>query len=149
MSDFRAELGKDPALIDVGKPLIYTISPLRSIAEVVGTTFIEKFGATTYSSSVDHYTYTGILWLVPCNGIMQLEVLGSFYQPTLSADSGTNFWSEEEPHILCMAAARAVEQTLRNFQGVKDWETSIQAELLGMEYDLSDTESSGFQQMEG
>lgn len=145
----RADFSTDPALIDNGDPLVYSPVTLRTIAEVASTTVIDKFGATTYSSAVNHYSYDGIIWLPPASASLYLEVDGLFYQPYLSADGDMNYWTEQENFILILAACRAIEVSMRNSQGVKDWEEAIQSEILGLEFDAVDQSSSEYHELEG
>lgn len=146
---FRSEMPKDPTLVDNGTPLIYTVGNLRSVPEVANTITLEQFATTVYSTSGTHYANLGVFWLPLTSAAITLEVQGSFYQPTLSSDADVNFWTESEPDVLCMAAARAVEITLRNHQGVLDWTLAIQQQLLGLEFDLADQESAEVHVMEG
>lgn len=123
----------DPVTMSTGKPLYYAIAPIRIIPETDETT----------------YPFTRLIFMPPAPTGTQLLVEGTFLQTPLTTDDSTNFWSEEEPFILTMAACRALEISYRNKEGVADWETAIKTELLGLEMDLAEMESNEFTQMWG
>lgn len=149
ISELRRCVGDDPGSIDAGQSLTYSTASLRSIPEVVGTITIDKFGSVVYSTTGNHYTFNGLVWLPPIDAITTLEVQGNFYQPILTNNTDLNYWSEEEPFVLVLAACRALEISYRNNQGVSDWEAAISRELIGLEFDLADQESSEYHSMEG
>lgn len=140
---------KDPSLITNGKSRYYSLVDLRTIPEEMGTTIIDIWGTTIYDVDVDHYDYLGLVWMAPALYASSLEVHGLFYQPILTENDSTNFWTESEPHALQMAACRALEDSYRNIQGVNDWTNSIREYLIGLEYDFADLESTEVHQMEG
>ena len=123
----------DPDTMQAGKPEYYSIAPIRLIPES---------GTTTYP-------FTKLIFMPPAPAGTQLHIEGTFLQPTLTDDDSTNFWTEQEPLILTMAACRALEISYRNKEGVADWETAIKTELLGLEMDLAELESNEFTQMWG
>jgi len=139
----------DLSAVDRARPRIYAPLSLRTIPEVLETITIDEIGDNQYTIAGDIFTFNGILWAPPNEVDILLEVTAAFYQPTLNADEDQNWWTEEVPQVLCMAAARQLEITYRNTIGVKDWEESIKSELLGHEFDLADSESTGITQMEG
>jgi hypothetical protein len=149
LKEFRMENANDPANIDRGPGLIYTIKDLRTPAEVVGTTIIDKFGTSTYSSAVDNFTYLGVLWLPPLAVSTTLEIRGDFYQDKPTVDASVNYWTEIQPMVLAMSACRVLEMSYRNIAGVNDWERSIRGQLLGFELDLAALESAEITEMEG
>lgn len=116
-----------------------TLDTLSQASVVVGPSII----------GVPHYADTGLVFLPPAQEGMELEVLGAFEQPELKLDTDTNYWTEEQPIILVMAACRSLEMSYRNKEGVADWEAAIKGEILGLEFDLAETESNEFTQMEG
>ena len=128
---------KDPGQLTKGSPINYTPVVVRTSPEVVGTVTIDRFGPATYNDTTqDHYNLDGIVFLPPAKSGHVLEVIGQFYQPKLTVDGDKNFWSEQEEFILVLAACRAIEVTMRNQQGVADWESAIRNETMGLEFDL-------------
>lgn len=144
----------DLAATNHGQPLFYAHKPLRTIPESLITITVDEFGNNDYTvGDVDdpyaHYNYNGIIWTPPLATASNLEVSGNFLNVTLTANNDKNYWTEQEPHVLVMAACRALEQSMRNFEGVRDWENNIKGDIIGLEFDLADQESEGLQQMRG
>lgn len=136
-------------LVNVGKQLDLN-SSVMTADYITGTTLGEAsvhIGADLTPAS--HYANTGLVFLPPASAGMELEILGAFEQAALKEDSDVNYWTEEQPIILVMAACRAIEQSYRNKEGVADWEAAIKSEILGLEYDLAEMESNEFTNMEG
>jgi hypothetical protein len=149
LSMMRGNDVSNPASIDNGQPLEYSMANLRSVPETASSTTVDQWGTVVYSSAVDHYNYNGIVWLPPSDTIVMLEVHGTFRHPTLTADSDKNYWSEEERQTLVHAACRALEGTYRNTAGVKDWEYLVAGNMHGLELEFTDEESSEIHGMEG
>jgi hypothetical protein len=139
----------DLSAVDRDRPLFYAPLYLRTIPEVLDTITLDQLGNVAYTIAGDIFTFNGILWAPPNEVDILLEVTAVFYQPPLLEDTDQNWWSEEVPQVLCMAASRQLEITYRNTIGVKDWEESIRSELQGHEFDLADSESTGITQLEG
>ena len=97
----------------------------------------------------DNFPYNAIVFSVPFQEQVSLEVNGYFYHAQLVNDTDTNFWSTEHPFVLVLAALRSMEIAQRNREGVADWETAIRSEMLGLEYDFVDQVSRPIRQMEG
>lgn len=151
LATLKTEFGGDPAdFANSCRSLIYAPTTLRVSPEVVGTITLDHFGTTIYSDATkSHWGYQGLVFLPPTDSVITLEVHGLFYQPLLTLDASQNFWSEEQPFILVLAAARALEISYRNSAGVRDWEEAIASEVRGLEFDLVAQESAGYTQMEG
>jgi hypothetical protein len=145
----RAAYSEDPANLDVGDPVYYAPIFLRRSPETGGTVTIDYFGATEYTEAVDHFEYNGLVFLPPAEGTYTVEIHGLFYQPTLSDDDDENYWTEVNPLVLVMAAARAIEVAYRNTEGTKDWEAAIKSELFGLGVDLVEEEVGEVSEMEG
>lgn len=148
LSELRLEVPKLPT-VDGGQALIWAPASLRSIPEVPGTTIVDKYGSVVFTEPGDHYANNGLIWAPPIGEATTLEVVGNFYQPSLVADNDKNYWTEEEQFALTLAACRALEQSYRNMQGMVDWESAVNSELLGLELDYTDQESAGKASMEG
>lgn len=149
LTQWRNEASGDPALVANGMPVFWTHASLRVVPEVANSTTIDQYGTTAYTAVGNHWDSNGIIWTPPVDRTTTLEVHGNFYHPELQNDTDTNYWTEEESHVLVMAACRAVEQSYRNFQGVRDWEQSIKGEVVGLEFDLADQESTGVTAIDG
>lgn len=134
---------------DPGEVEFYAPLWLRTVPEMVDNITIDDLGAQSYVVAGDIFAFNGLIFAPPTEEQIRLEVWGSFYQATLSADSDKNFWSEQVPMALILAACRALEQSYRNKAGIEDFESTIKSELLGLEMDLADSESTGISQMEG
>ena len=141
---------KDPALLVNSAPINYSPIVLRSMPQVTGTVTIGQFGPAIYSDvTQNHYNLDGLMFLPPVTAGHILEVTGQFYQPRLVVDTDQNFWTEQEEFILVLAACRAIEITMRNQQGVADWESAIMNELKGLEFDEVEEESAEITEIRG
>ena len=141
---------KDPGQLTKGSPINYTPVVIRTMPEALGVVTIDRFGPAIYTDATqDHYNLDGIVFLPPAKPGHVLEVTGQFYQPKLAINSDKNFWTEQEEFILVLAACRAIEVTMRNQQGVADWESAIRSETVGMELDLIEEESAEARGMDG
>lgn len=127
-------------------PILYT----RTQPEVESGMTIDKFfDTTTIDVSAVSATFNGIIWMPPTDAEYTIEIEGLFYSPTLLEDEDINYWTEVQPLVLIMAAARSIEISYRNTQGAKDWERSIQVEMTGVGMDLIEEEIADVDQMEG
>jgi len=145
----RAAYNELPANLDSGDPLYYAPMSLRKTPETATEMTIDYIYDSETTVAADHYTYNGIIFMPPTDEVLLIEVRGLFYQPELTNDSDTNYWTEVHPHILVMAGCRALELMYRNTQGVKDWETSIKLEITGLGMDEAEQELAEFTEMEG
>ncbi len=139
----------DPGGIRAGAPISYTPIVLRTVPDSSGIATIDQFGPVSYTSATSQYDVDGVVFLPPATVGHVLEARGLFYQPKLESDNDKNFWTEKEEFTLVLAACRAIEVSLRNQQGVADWESAIASELRGIEFDLVDEESSETHSMRG
>jgi len=145
----RAAYAEDPANLDNGDPLYYAPIYIRNDPVAADQVTIDFFGATEYTSAVDHFEYNGLVFLPPADGTYTLEIHGLFYHPKLTVDASENYWTEVHPLVLVMAASRALEVAYRNSEGVKDWENAIKTELFGLGLDLVEEASAEVSEMEG
>ena len=93
--------------------------------------------------------YEGVILMPVPDRQYQVEIWGKFYSQKLESDEDVSFWSLHYPHILVMAAQRALEVFYRNTQGVQDWTMAIQSELLTLEHDHIEETTYTWDQMEG
>ena len=145
---YQGNLLVDPAGIMSGAPINYAPIVLRTVPDANGVATIDQFGAVSYTSG-NQYDADGIVFFPPVDTGHVLEVHGLFYQPKLVKDTDKNYWTEKEEFILVLAGCRAIEVSLRNQQGVADWESAIRSEVMGLELDLVDEESSETHSMRG
>ena len=138
----------DPGTISAGAPINYAPVVLRTVPDASGLATIDQFGPVSYTGG-NQYDVDGVILLPPVTAGHVLEVHGLFYQPKLVSDTDKNYWTEKEEFTLVLAACRAIEVSLRNQQGVADWESAIASELRGIEFDLVDEESSEAHSMRG
>lgn len=130
---------------DRGTPTYFSPAYLRSTEN----TDIDNLGAFFNSVLDDSDAYQGIILLPPPDEAIVVEVKGMFYSDVLSAEGGTNFWSNNYPDIFVMAILREIEIFNRNTEGTRDWEGAIDRKLVDIEQDLVAEEGHEITQMEG
>ena len=141
---------RDPAQLTNSAPINYTPIILRSMPQSIGTVKIDQFGPASYSDATqNYYNLDGIMFLPPVTAGHILEITGQFYQPKLVADTDQNFWTEQEEFTLVLAACRAIEVSMRNQQGVADWESAVMSELRGLEFDEVEEETAEITEIRG
>jgi hypothetical protein len=145
--DYRTAFPQDlgtftPGRISYYTPVFFTKIPASSdvLVDVVG---LNQYIVANPAS------YNGLIFTPPTDAIVNLEVHGKFYQPKLVNNSDTNLWSEAYPTALVLAACRQVEISYRNQAGVRDYETALEGELRGAEYDLVDSETNNMPRLKG
>jgi len=135
-SELKAYYGEKISDLDKGTPAYYALVHLRFEPNYDDQTVSEKlasaFADVVVSDSVD---YNAVLITPPPDEAVQLEIVGNFYSPKLTANSSVNFWSARYPGLLLKAALMEIEVYNRNTQGVKDWEAAINADFLGIDMD--------------
>lgn len=133
--------------IDTGPPLYYALANLRAL-ETTAKTSLGTFLNYTHAESDTKYNYRGIIVAPPVDEAYVLEVVGQFYQPTLTADAQYNYWTLETPELLLKAALYQLEVFYRNSEGAKDWYNAIMLEAAeidkdGVEESISDCDDMG------
>jgi hypothetical protein len=78
----------------------------------------------------DNYGYSGIIVIPPADTDYTVMAGGNFLPVTLSGDTDTNFWSDEYPGLLVMAALRSLAMLDGNSAMVRHWEYEIHAEIV-------------------
>ena len=132
-----------------GRFKYYAVTNLRRLPEVADQITIDVFGSIAYTvTNQSRYGRMAVVFSVPSDIAGNLEVSGDMLSPRLIDDDDQNYWTEEEPAILSLAAARCVEEFNRNQTGVKDYEAAIESEMLGLQLDQVALESNGICGME-
>lgn len=139
---------KLPSGIDPGTTLYYSPTITRNIPSDITAADFEAFVGYVDVMSGDHYSYNCVLLAPPPSEKLLIEVKGLFYSEDLSVDDSKSYWSEVHPDVLIMAALRHVEIVNRNTQGVRDWDGSIAAAVVGIGKDLVEEEIAEVTQIE-
>lgn len=138
-----------PTTMATGVPRFYTMPPLRSVPENPFLTTIDQWGGTVLTRNVEYYEMKGVIFMPPASSLMAIEVQGLFYQKKLVQDVDKNSWTEAHPSVLVLAAARELEISYRNQQGVMDYEMQLDKALLGLEFDFVRQETAHIRGMNG
>lgn len=136
-----------PSLISVtenGTPLYYAISQLRT----QDNEDVDNLGSFFNHQRTDDDAYHGIIILPPPDESLIVEVKGLFYAAELTADSNTNFWTNNYPDLLVMAVLYKLEVMNRNTEGRNDWMAAIEQELMMVDVGMVDEEVHGINQIE-
>lgn len=141
--------GAYPGGMSRGLPQMYALHTRYAPESVVGSTIVDWWGTTLITSPVSEYKSNGIMWLPPLSETITLEIHGLYPNTKLTSDQQVNWWTEENPETLMLAACRALESRYRNTQGVRDYEDSIRSNMRGLEMDFIDNESAEVKQMTG
>jgi hypothetical protein len=126
------------ASTDQGTPLYFCPAQLRAIDD----TDMDSLAAFFNYVMDDSDTYRGVIILPPPNEAIVIEIVGQFYAATLSALVTNNFWTDNHPELLILAALYQLEVLgHRNSQGAKDYLTQLDIGLSDIDKDLADEES--------
>lgn len=132
-----------------GRPLYWMPALLRTNPDVLSVADLQVYmGYLDALVGVD-YGYNGVILYPPADGEYVVEVTGKFFSPQLGGDNSGSWWAEVQPHLLLMAARRALEVDYRNREGVQDWEAAMASELSAIEGDMAEQESIGVRRMLG
>ena len=77
----------------------------------------------------------------------KVTVEGLYYSANLSDDDDTNWWLLDHEGLVVEAALLTMERQFRNFQGVRDYVGVIDAELLKIDANWVEGESSNIDVM--
>lgn len=129
-------------------PSHYAVASMRSIEPDAANDLGTFINLIRDGDDAD-YSVRGLVIVPPADQAYTIEVNGKFEQKKLTLDSDKNWWSEEHPSLLIMAAMRNVEIFHRNREGVADWDASLAAEITLLERDAVEEEVADIDQMEG
>lgn len=139
------------ASMDRGRPLYYYPTNLRRSPDAATA---DDSDSAVLSSYLDTITptdpsYTGIIIFPPPDTGYALEIKGLFYNPVLSVDADTNYWTVNHPNLLVMSALRQLEIMYRGSKAASAWDALIESELLNIEKDFIEQEISQIDTLEG
>lgn len=120
---------------DIGQERPTYYSPAQLRLQESHTKSPQGLGGMMDVLADNYQTYDGVFFMPPSDGSYTIEVVGNFYSQTLIANTDATFWSEVHPNILFMATMMQLEIVHRNTEGVKDWKTSIDDQVLGIDMD--------------
>lgn len=146
MSEYLTGL---PSSRNNGSPLYYSPCITRYIPEDATVVDLEAFVGFVEVPTGNAYEYNSIILNVPTEAKLMVQIHGLFYSMELVNDTDTNYWSDQHPLLLYMAAMRQVEITNRNTQGVNDWSSAIATEMTQLGMDLVEELIAEADQMEG
>ncbi len=146
MSEYLAGL---PSSRNTGTPLYYSPCITRYIPEDATVVDMEAFVGFVEVPSGNAYEYNSIIVNIPTESKLMVQIHGLFYSMELVNDIDTNYWSDQHPLLLYMAAMRQLEVTNRNTQGVNDWSNAISVEMTQLGMDLVEEIIAEVSQMEG
>ncbi len=139
-----------PTSIVGGAISVFAPVSFRGTPDSTNATLIDVWGTVNFTDDTQsNFDLNGLVFMPPTDVVVNLEVHGLFYQPQLIDNIDTNMWSEQDPFILVLAAMRAIEVTMRNSAGVRDYEEAIRSEMSGLEKDFAAQLSNEIVQMRG
>lgn len=94
----------------------------------------------------DDETKDRILIYPPADQDYTIRLIVNYKQSELSADSDTNFWTDQYPDLLIAATMMKLEYFYRNRSGVADWQEQVEAQIRDIEFNLVETQSAGIDQ---
>lgn len=78
----------------------------------------------------DKYGYTGLIIIPPADTSYTVMAGGEFLPLEMSENTDKNFWSEEYPHVLVLAALRSIAVLDGNMPKAAYWEEAIHNEIV-------------------
>lgn len=139
----------DYSMLVSSRPTWYVPTNFRHPVISPGEITVDQIGNVIYSTPGEVEDFNGIIFYPPTDQLLLVEVIGLFFTPKLEKDTDRSYWTENEPMLLVQAAARMHEVSLRNQQGVRDYETAIADSLLDLEKDEVEEEIATIDQMRG
>ncbi len=112
-----------PAEIDASRPIYYATQRLNT-------------------STTTDYTTSTIYFMPPADADYTLTIQAYYYEPVLTSESDSTFWTEIHPELLVLASAMILEQQYRNTEGVKDMMGAIRLHVMGLEKHVVEEELS-------
>lgn len=153
----RQEYGEQLSSVYQGTPSYYCPVVYRPYPDAVASaTWSGYYDISDLLLGDTHYTYNGVLIVPPPDSTYYVSIVGLFYSPTLLATlAGSTWtqtkshWTEVHPDILLQAALFKLETFYRNTEGAKDWKGAVDLDIMGLDHDLADEESSDITEMGG
>jgi len=148
----RGWYNKPVADLTAAEPKYYAPAIVRTTPETSLKITIESFGGTAVEATVTEaarYTYNGIIFGPPADETYELEVIGLFWFPEMTADTDSNYWSVVFPYMLINAALYKLEMYYRNDRGVNSWKRALDEQITTVEMDSISEEEANYDQMEG
>lgn len=154
----RSEYPKEAAAQTNGQPLYWAPAAFGLSQNQLDLTAIG--GASPYTDEFtydiddlvfgSHFNIGGIVWYPPADTTYTISIFAQFFEKTLSNDSDENFWTNQFPEILLIAAQKLMEITLhRNFEGWQQLRTVVLEMMQGVDFEVVEEEISGINQMTG
>lgn len=115
-------------------PAYYAYASYRTLQTAETLAFISAFVDLEWpEDDDDRYDFPGIIIVPEADQQYTLTVGGDFLPLEMSDDADTNFWSEEYPHILVMAALRSLATIDdEDMEMAAYWEKVISSEAQGL-----------------
>lgn len=135
--------------ITQSEPDVWCPAKLRKIPDRITLADLEAIVGYADVMVAEDYTYRGILFMPPADGVYQIEVFGQFYSPELTDDDHLSYWTEVHPLALVQAAMAMLEMSYRNTQGYRDAVGAANELVLGVGFDHIDEVSANVTRMEG
>ena len=135
---------KAPSAITQGRPLYYCPLTVRMMKESSG-----GVGSMMDVLPVGNDEYSGIYLMPPSDADYAVELVGNFYSESLSSDDDETFWTSLHPLTLYAAVMRQLEIIHRNSEGVRDWDSAIAGDVVGIDMDGVAQDISDITKMEG
>ncbi len=139
-----------PTSIVGGAISVFTPVSFRGTPDSTNATLIDVWGTVNFTDDTQpNFELNGLVFMPPTDVVVNLEIHGLFYQPKLVNNIDSNMWTEQDPFVLVLAAMRAIEVTMRNSAGVRDYEEAIKSEMSGLEKDFAAQLSNEITSMKG
>jgi hypothetical protein len=142
---------ENPTLITSGRPTYYVPVNLRRSPVEENPTTGDAPSLSSYLDTVSPAdpSMNGVLFMPPTDKVYTIEVVGLFYDATLTSNMDENYWTINHPDILVRAALRELAIDFAGSKTVVEWTRTIGEYLLGIEKDAIDQEISEITEMEG
>lgn len=131
-----------PSQLASGTPLYYAPHSMRLLPNGASIADLQSLTGFIDVPTSDSATYSGLLTYPPADKDYALAIRGAWWSPKLANDTDSNFWSEEHPDLLLMAAYYKMECVYRNTQGQKDLLYAIQHCMEQLDLDRADEDAA-------
>lgn len=149
LQEMRETYEESPEDVDTGESINYCVIPLRTYPDADAINIDYLYDDQIQDTETQDFEYKGIMFLPPIDESAILEVFGLFRNTALSDDADENFWTIMHPDVLIWAAMYHLEISYRNTEGANDWMNAVKTELVNIEMDFVDEESTGIDQLWG